>query len=59
MHALSKGYSEMNQRKRDRSHGKISESKPRGYKTFFMLSSVEHEILDDCKYKKYQEIRLF
>ena len=30
----------------------------RGYKTFFMLNLVEHEILNAHKYKKYQEIRL-
>ena len=32
---------------------------PRGYKAFFMLNSVEHEILNAHKYKKYQEIRHF
>ena len=32
---------------------------PRGYKTFSMLNSVEHEILNAHKYKKYQEVRLF
>ena len=32
---------------------------PRGYKTFFMLNLVEHEILNAHKYKKYQEIQLF
>ena len=32
---------------------------PRGCKTFFMLNSFEHEILDAHKYKKYQEIQLF
>ena len=31
---------------------------PRGYKTFFMLNSVEYEILNTHKYKKCQEIRL-
>ena len=31
----------------------------RGYKTFFMLNSGEHEILNAHKYKKYQEIQLF
>ena len=31
----------------------------RGYKTFFMLNSVEHEILNAHKYKQYQEIQLF
>ena len=32
---------------------------PRGYKTFFMLNSVEHENVNAHKYKKYQEIQLF
>ena len=32
---------------------------PRGYKTFLMLNSVEHEILNAYKYKKYQEIQIF
>ena len=32
---------------------------PRGYKYFFMLISVEYEILNAHKYKKYGEIRLF
>ena len=32
---------------------------PRGYKTFLMHNSVEHELLNAHKYKKYQEIRLF
>ena len=31
----------------------------RGYKTFFMLNSGEHEILNAHKYKRYQEIQLF
>ena len=31
----------------------------RDFKTFFMLNSVEHEILNADKYKKYQEIQLF
>ena len=35
------------------------EDRARGYKTFFMLNSVEHEILNAHKYKKYQEIQLF
>ena len=29
---------------------------PRGYKTFFMLNSVEHEILKAHKYKNNQDI---
>ena len=33
-------------------------ARPRGYKTFFVLNSVEHEIFDAHKYKKYQEIWL-
>ena len=33
--------------------------RPRGYKTFFILNSVEHEIVNAHKYKKYQEIRPF
>ena len=37
----------------------LSLSWPLGYKTFFMLNLVEHEILDAHKYKKYLEIRLF
>ena len=32
---------------------------PRGYKTFFELSSAEHEILNAHKYIKYQEIQLY
>ena len=32
-------------------------NRPRGYKTFFMFSSVEHAILNAHKYKKYQEIQ--
>ena len=31
----------------------------RGYKTFSMLSSAEHEILNAQKYKKFQEIQHF
>ena len=31
-------------------------SRPRGYKTFFMLNSVEHEILNAHKYK---DIKIF
>ena len=34
-------------------------SGPRGYKTFFMLNSVEHKILNAHKYKKNQEIQHF
>ena len=28
---------------------------PRGYKTFFMLNSVEHEILNAHKYKNFKK----
>ena len=31
----------------------------RGYKTFFMVNSAEHESLNAHKYKNYQEIQLF
>ena len=31
--------------------------RPRGYKTFFMLNSVEHEILNAHKYKNIKKIR--
>ena len=29
-------------------------TRPRGYKTFFVLNSAEHEILNTHQYKKYQ-----
>ena len=32
---------------------------PRGYKTFFVLNSVEHEILNAHKYKNIKKIGLF
>ena len=34
-------------------------NRSRGYKTFFMLSSVEHEILNAHKYKNIKKIGLF
>ena len=43
----------------------VGTGETRGYpypvckKTFFILNSVKHEILNAHKYKKYQEIRLF
>ena len=37
----------------------LFKTRPRGYKTFFMLNSSEHEILNAHKYKKYQEIQNF
>ena len=33
--------------------------RPRGYKTFFVLNSVEHEILNAHKYKNIKKIGLF
>ena len=39
------------------SQGKLSWS--RGYITFSMLNSAEHEILNAQKYKKYQETQHF
>ena len=37
-----------------------SKTRPRGYKTLFMLSLVEHEILNAHKYKKkYKKKLLF
>ena len=38
---------------------RIRDIRPQGYKTFSMLNSVAHKILNAHKYKKYQEIRLF
>ena len=32
---------------------------PRGYKTFFVLNSVEHEILNAHKYKNIKKFGLF
>ena len=32
---------------------------PRGYKTFFMLNSAEHEILNAHKYKKIKKFSFF
>ena len=34
-------------------------TRPRGYKTFFMLNSVEHEILDAHKYKDIKKNSAF
>ena len=34
-------------------------SRPRGYKTFFVLNSVEHEILNAHKYKYIKKFGLF
>ena len=35
------------------------EIRPQGYKTFFMLNLVEHEILNAHKYKKYLKTQRF
>ena len=34
-------------------------TRPQGYKTFFMLNSVEHEILNAHKYKNIKKFSLF
>ena len=34
-------------------------NKPRGYKTFFMLNSTEHEILNAHKYKNINKFAIF
>ena len=34
-------------------------TRPRGYKTFFVLNSVEHEILNAHKYKNIKKFGLF
>ena len=36
-----------------------AETRPRGYKTFFMLNSVEHEILNAHKYKRIKKFGCF
>ena len=35
------------------------ESQPRGYKTFFVLNSAEHEILNANKYKNVKNFSFF
>ena len=37
----------------------LIQSGPRGYKTFFMLNSAEHEILNAHKYKDIKKFGLF
>ena len=37
----------------------LGHSWPRGYKTFFVLSSVEHEIVNAHKYKNIKKCGLF
>ena len=34
-------------------------SRPRGYKTFFILNSVEHEILNAHKYENIKKFSIF
>ena len=36
-----------------------NENWPRGYKTFFVLNSVEHEILNAHKYRNIKKFGLF
>ena len=35
------------------------ENRPRGYKTFFVLNSVEHEILNVHKYDNIKKFNIF
>ena len=35
------------------------ENRPRGYKTFFMLNSVEHEVLNAHKYENINKFAFF
>ena len=35
------------------------QTRPRGYKSFFMLNSVEHEILNAQKYKNIKKFGFF
>ena len=37
----------------------ITVSRPQGFKTFFMLNSIEYVILNAHRYKDIKEIRLF
>ena len=37
----------------------FAEAWPRGYKTFFMLNSVEHKILNAHKYKNINKFSIF
>ena len=37
----------------------LFKSRPRGYKTFFVLNSVEHEILNAHMYKNIKKFGLF
>ena len=39
-------------------HGR-TKTRPRGYKTFFILNSAEHEILDTHKYKNIKKSGFF
>ena len=34
-------------------------ARPRGYKTFFMLNSADHEILNAYKYKNIEKFGFF
>ena len=37
----------------------MSKTRPQSYKTFFMLNSVEHEILNAHKYKNIKKFIFF
>ena len=39
-------------------NGSSPEPRPRGYKTFFVLNSVEHEILNAHKYKNIKTLSI-
>ena len=41
------------------SSNKSDETWPRGYKTFFVLNSLEHEILNAHKYKNIKKFGIF
>ena len=38
---------------------RLNQTWPRGYKTFFVLNSVEHKILNAHKYKNIKKFGLF
>ena len=37
----------------------LTATRPRGYRTFFVVNSIEHEILNAHKYKYNKKFRLF
>ena len=38
---------------------RVAKNRARGYKTFFMLNSIEHEILNAHKYKNIKKFSFF